>query len=80
MPNVIKQRGTWAIDSVRLMVWGKTKGLTFRQRLAFTETLFFFLDSFTTLVYVPVTALACVGVLACARRRFSALSTCCRTR
>ncbi len=64
VPNVIKQRGTWAIDSVRLMVWGKTKGLSFRQRLAFTETLFFYLHSFTTLVYVPVTAFACVGVLA----------------
>ena len=64
VPNVIKQRGTWAIDSVRLMVWGKTSGLTFRQRLAFTETLFFYLHSFTTLVYVPVTALACVGILA----------------
>ena len=64
VPNVIKQRGTWAIDSVRLLVWGKTKGLSLRQRLAFTETLFFYLHSFTTLVYVPVTALACVGVLA----------------
>jgi cellulose synthase (UDP-forming) len=64
VPNVIKQRGTWAIDSVRLMLWGKTKGLNLRQRLAFTETLFFYLHSFTVLVYVPVTALACVGVLA----------------
>lgn len=64
VPNVIKQRGTWAIDTVRLLVWGRTKGLTLRQRLAFTETLFFYLHSFTVLVYVPVTALACVNVLA----------------
>ncbi len=64
VPNVIKQRGTWAIDSVRLMLWGQTKGLTLRQWLSFTETLFFYLHSFTVLVYVPVTALACVGVLA----------------
>lgn len=63
IPNVAKQRGTWAIDTVRLMVWGKLRGLTVRQRLAFTETLFFYLHSFTVLVYVPVTALAFVGIL-----------------
>jgi cellulose synthase (UDP-forming) len=60
---VIKQRGTWAIDTVRLMLWGDLRGLTLRQRLAFTETLLFYLHSFTVLVYVPVTALACVRLL-----------------
>jgi cellulose synthase (UDP-forming) len=63
VPNVIKQRGTWAIDTVRLMVWGNLRGLSLRQRLAFTETLLFYLHSFTVLVYVPVTALACVRLL-----------------
>jgi glycosyl transferase family 2 len=63
VPNVIKQRGTWAIDTVRLMVWGDLRGLNLRQRLAFTETLLFYLHSFTVLVYVPVTALACVSLL-----------------
>jgi len=63
VPNVIKQRGTWAIDTVRLMVWGNLRGLGLRQRLAFTETLLFYLHSFTALVYVPVTALACVRLL-----------------
>jgi cellulose synthase (UDP-forming) len=63
VPNVIKQRGTWAIDTVRLMLWGDLRGLTLRQRLAFTETLLFYLHSFTVLVYVPVTALACVRLL-----------------
>jgi cellulose synthase (UDP-forming) len=63
IPNVTKQRGTWAIDTVRLMVWGNLKGLGLRQRLAFTETLLFYLHSFTVLVYVPVTALAFLDVL-----------------
>ena len=63
VPNVIKQRGTWAIDTVRLMLWGDLRGLSLRQRIAFTETLLFYLHSFTVLVYVPVTALACVRLL-----------------
>lgn len=63
VPNVTKQRGTWAIDTVRLMVWGELKGLKLRQRLAFTETLLFYLHSWTVLVYIPVTALACVSLL-----------------
>ncbi len=63
LPNVTKQRGTWAIDTVRLMLWGEKKGLSLRQRLAFTEILFFYLHSFTVLAYVPVTALAFVGFL-----------------
>jgi len=63
VPNVHKQRGTWAIDTVRLMLWGPKRGLSLRQWLAFTETLFFYLHSFTVLVYVPVTALAFLGIL-----------------
>ncbi|HYB28877.1 MAG TPA: glycosyltransferase [Solirubrobacteraceae bacterium] len=61
--NVFKQRGTWAIDTVRLMVWGRLSGLTLRQRLQFYETLLFYLHSFTVLIYVPCTALACLGYL-----------------
>ena len=61
--NVFKQRGTWAIDTVRLMTWGNLRGLTVRQRLQFYETLLFYLHSFTALVYLPCTALACLGLL-----------------
>jgi len=61
--NVFKQRGTWAIDTVRLTVWGNLRGLNLRQRLQFSETLLFYLHSFTVLVYVPCTALACVGLV-----------------
>jgi hypothetical protein len=60
---VIKQRGTWAIDSVRLLVWGDLRGLNLRQRIAFGETLLFYLHSFTLLVYVPTAAVTCLGLI-----------------
>jgi cellulose synthase (UDP-forming) len=53
VPNVYKQRGTWAIDTVRLMVWGELKGLGLRQRAHFAEMLLFYLNAFTVLVYIP---------------------------
>jgi cellulose synthase (UDP-forming) len=61
VPNVYKQRGTWAIDTVRLMVWGDLRGLKWRQRLHFMELLWFYLNSFTVLVYVPSIALSLLG-------------------
>lgn len=63
VPNTYKQRGTWAIDTVRLMLWGNLKGLRLRQRLQFLESMCFYLHSFTTAVYVPCAALVCVSVL-----------------
>jgi cellulose synthase (UDP-forming) len=61
VPNVYKQRGTWAIDSVRLMVWGELKGLNLRQRAMFAELLMYYLQAFTVLVYVPCIVGALVG-------------------
>jgi cellulose synthase (UDP-forming) len=61
VPNVYKQRGTWAIDTVRLIVWGRLKGLGPRQRLQFTEMLVFYLNAFTTLVYIPSVACSMLG-------------------
>lgn len=61
VPNVYKQRGTWAIDTVRLMVWGDLKGLGLRQRAHFLEMLLFYLNAFTALVYVPSIALSLLG-------------------
>ena len=52
LPSVFKQRGTWATDSVRLMMWARLKGLTFRQRMHFWEIALCYLNSFTTPVYV----------------------------
>jgi cellulose synthase (UDP-forming) len=61
VPNVYKQRGTWAIDTVRLMVWGDLRGMSVRQRAHFYELLFYYLHSFTVLVYVPSIVGALLG-------------------
>jgi cellulose synthase (UDP-forming) len=53
VPNVYKQRGTWAIDTVRLMIWGDLRGLSLRQRVQFYELLCYYLHAFTVLIYVP---------------------------
>lgn len=61
VPNVYKQRGTWAIDTVRLMLWGNLRGLRLRQRAHFIEMLFFYLNAFTVFVYVPSIACSLLG-------------------
>jgi cellulose synthase/poly-beta-1,6-N-acetylglucosamine synthase-like glycosyltransferase len=63
VPNVYKQRGTWAIDTVRLMIWGELRGLSLRQRAQFYELLCYYLQSFTVLVYVPSIVGALLGYL-----------------
>jgi len=63
VPNVYKQRGTWAIDTVRLMTWGDLRGLSVRQRAQFYELLSYYLQSFTVLVYVPSIVAALLGYL-----------------
>ncbi len=51
IPNVIKQRGTWAIDTMRLTFWGDKSGLNLRQHLHFAELGFFYLLSFAVLIF-----------------------------
>ena len=63
VPNVYKQRGTWAIDTVRLMIWGDLSGLNLRQRAQFYELLCYYLHAFTVLVYVPSIVGALLGYL-----------------
>jgi cellulose synthase (UDP-forming) len=63
VPNVYKQRGTWAIDTVRLMIWGDLRGLSMRQRAQFYELLCYYLQAFTVLVYVPSIVGALLGYL-----------------
>jgi cellulose synthase (UDP-forming) len=60
LPNVYKQRGTWAVDTVRLLLWSDMEGLTVRQRLHFAELGLFYLQSFATLVFIacPIIGLA----------------------
>jgi cellulose synthase (UDP-forming) len=51
MANAIKQRGTWAIDTMRLTFWGNRSGLSFRQRLQFAELGLFYVLSFAVLIF-----------------------------
>lgn len=59
--NVYKQRGTWAIDTVRLMIWGNLKGLGLRQRAQFLELLLFYFNAFTVCVYIPSIVCSLLG-------------------
>jgi cellulose synthase (UDP-forming) len=59
--NFYKQRGTWALDTVRLMLWRGLRGMTLRQQAQFVELLLFYLSSFTVLVYVPALAASLLG-------------------
>jgi cellulose synthase (UDP-forming) len=56
IPNFYKQRGTWALDTVRLLVWGDLDGLNLRQRLQFAEHGFFYVQGLLiwTLVLIGV--------------------------
>lgn len=59
IPNIYKQRGTWALDTMRLFFWHSKKGLSFWQRLQFAEIGLFYLLSFPVLflVMVPILSL-----------------------
>ena len=63
IPNVYKQRGTWAIDTVRLLCFNRWKGLRLRQRAQFLELLLFYFNGFTVCVYVPALICSFLGVV-----------------
>ena len=52
LPNFVKQRGTWALDTVRLALWAPKRGLTIRQRLQFYELALFYMQGPATLVFL----------------------------
>ncbi|MCM4084931.1 glycosyltransferase [Paractinoplanes hotanensis] len=58
IPNVYKQRGTWAIDTVRLLVYGSMRGLNLRQRLQFLEIGGAYLSSVASLVCFVTSAVS----------------------
>jgi cellulose synthase (UDP-forming) len=62
VPNFYKQRGTWCVDTVRLLVWGQLDGLSLRQRAQFVELLLFYLSSFTVPIYLVSLVGALLGV------------------
>jgi len=51
IPNTVKQRGTWAIDTMRLSFWGERRGLSLSQHLQFSELGLFYLQGFAILVF-----------------------------
>ncbi len=60
IPNVYKQSGTWALDTMRLFFWGNFRGLNLRQRLHFIELGLFYMQSLTvvTILITLATSLA----------------------
>lgn len=60
IPNVYKQRGTWALDTVRLVLWGEQTGLSVRQRLHFAELALFYAQSLALVVFVICPAIGLV--------------------
>ncbi len=61
LPNYIKQRGTWAIDTMRIFFWNNPlwkKGLTWRQKLQFLEPCLFYINGFVTTSMIIVASLS----------------------
>lgn len=56
IPNFYKQRGTWALDSIRFFLWGNKTGMNFRQRVHFAESALFYFFSIATYLYAFVLA------------------------
>lgn len=54
--NVFKQRGTWALDTTRLLVFDRFRGIPWRMRLHFLEQAIFYLLSIPLLLLVSVPA------------------------
>lgn len=60
LANVYKQRGTWALDTMRLLIWRPMRGLRFRQRMQFVEMGLFYCQGFALMA---LTALSIVFVV-----------------
>jgi cellulose synthase (UDP-forming) len=60
MANVYKQRGTWSLDTLRIMFWGDLKGLTLRQKVQFSQLAFYYLHSLATIVFILVLPISLV--------------------
>ncbi|MGC8878998.1 MAG: glycosyltransferase [Anaerolineae bacterium] len=58
IPNIFKQRGTWAIDTLRLMFWGSKRGLSLWQKLSFMEIGLFYLLSLPMLLFTVIPAIS----------------------
>ncbi len=60
IPNVYKQLGTWALDTVRLFVWKNpwfVKGFSLKQKMHFTELGLYYFSSFIQLIFLITPAI-----------------------
>ncbi|MCS7092061.1 MAG: glycosyltransferase [Patescibacteria group bacterium] len=60
LANFIKQRGTWALDTMRIFFWDNPlvkKGLTLNQKLQFLETPIFYLNGLSNILLIFITSL-----------------------
>lgn len=63
LPNFIKQRGTWAIDALRIFFWDNPifkKGLSVRQKLQFLEPPLFYINGVVVILLVIATSLSLI--------------------
>ncbi len=63
IPNIYKQRGTWAIDALRIFFWKnpfRVKGLTLAQRLQFLEVMTSYLLAFPLFVLIIIAGISCL--------------------
>ncbi|MGH3770325.1 MAG: glycosyltransferase [Pseudonocardiaceae bacterium] len=54
--NVCKQRGTWALDTMRLLLWGSMRGMIIRQKLQFFDMMMFYCQGFPMLALGAMSA------------------------
>lgn len=52
LANVYQQRGTWALDTMRLLIWGSMRGMNLRQRLQFFDMGLFYCQGFPMMVLI----------------------------
>lgn len=50
LANLCKQRGTWALDTMRLLIWRRLDGMCLRQKLHFLDMALFYCQGFPMLV------------------------------
>jgi cellulose synthase (UDP-forming) len=61
IPNTDRQRGTWTLDTMRLLIWASRSGLTLRQRLQFWEPGLFYLQGVIGIPFIAAPIIASVA-------------------
>lgn len=56
LANVYKQRGTWALDTMRLLIWRSMEGMVLRQKLQFFEMALFYCQGFPMMILTVTSA------------------------